>query len=160
MTEEDQAGLNVVKFIRKELKNGRVRIVLRTGQPGLAPEDKIIVDYDINDYKSKSKSELTAAKRFTTLICSLRSFSLITIESNRQEIARLYGDVQEKNKILQKQVNTFGKFVPRQFLECQEIEKFKDIQPEQAKSIRLSTIFSDIRNFTKEAFCIFEGGFI
>ena len=38
--ETDDAGLLVVKFIRETLKNHLVRIVLRTGQPGQAPEEK------------------------------------------------------------------------------------------------------------------------
>ena len=36
--ESDTAGLGLVEFIRKELKNETVRIILRTGQPGQAPE--------------------------------------------------------------------------------------------------------------------------
>ena len=36
--ETDNAGLDLVNFIRNELKNETVRIILRTGQPGQAPE--------------------------------------------------------------------------------------------------------------------------
>ena len=49
--ETDDAGLEVAKYVREDLKNTITRIVLRTGQPGLAPEEKVIVEYDINDYK-------------------------------------------------------------------------------------------------------------
>jgi signal transduction histidine kinase/CheY-like chemotaxis protein len=70
--ESDTAGLGLVEFIRKELKNETVRIILRTGQPGQAPERRIIVDYDINDYKAKT--ELTADKLFTALTAALRSY--------------------------------------------------------------------------------------
>jgi signal transduction histidine kinase len=70
--ETDDAGLDLVDFIRNTLKNEAVRIILRTGQPGQAPERRIIVDYDINDYKSKT--ELTADKLFTTLTAALRSY--------------------------------------------------------------------------------------
>jgi signal transduction histidine kinase/CheY-like chemotaxis protein len=69
--ETDTAGLNLVEFIRKDLKNETVRIILRTGQPGQAPERRVIVDYDINDYKAKT--ELTADKLFTALTAALRS---------------------------------------------------------------------------------------
>ena len=69
--ESDSAGLDLVEFIRKELKNETVRIILRTGQPGQAPERRVIVDYDINDYKAKT--ELTADKLFTSLTAALRS---------------------------------------------------------------------------------------
>ncbi len=70
--ETDSAGLDLVDYIRKDLKNETVRIVLRTGQPGQAPERRVIVDYDINDYKAKT--ELTADKLFTTLTAALRSY--------------------------------------------------------------------------------------
>jgi CheY-like chemotaxis protein len=52
--ETDHAGLDLVGYIRNELKNQFLRIVLRTGQPGQAPELSVIVDYDINDYQVKS----------------------------------------------------------------------------------------------------------
>jgi len=70
--ESEHAGLDLVEFIRKELKNETVRIILRTGQPGQAPERRVIVDYDINDYKAKT--ELTADKLFTSLTAALRSY--------------------------------------------------------------------------------------
>ena len=70
--ESDTAGLELVEFIRKDLKNETVRIILRTGQPGQAPERRVIVDYDINDYKAKT--ELTADKLFTSLTAALRSY--------------------------------------------------------------------------------------
>ena len=70
--ETETAGLDVVDYIRRELKNETVRIVLRTGQPGQAPERQVIIDYDINDYKAKT--ELTADKLFTTLTAALRSY--------------------------------------------------------------------------------------
>jgi signal transduction histidine kinase len=70
--ETDSAGLDLVHFIRSTLKNETVRIILRTGQPGQAPERRIIVDYDINDYKAKT--ELTADKLFTSLTAALRSY--------------------------------------------------------------------------------------
>jgi signal transduction histidine kinase/CheY-like chemotaxis protein len=70
--ETDAAGLQLVEYIRNELKNETVRIILRTGQPGQAPERRVIVDYDINDYKAKT--ELTADKLFTSLTAALRSY--------------------------------------------------------------------------------------
>ena len=70
--ETDAAGLDLVDFIRNELHNETVRIILRTGQPGQAPERRVIVQYDINDYKAKT--ELTADKLFTSLTAALRSY--------------------------------------------------------------------------------------
>ena len=70
--ETDAAGLDLVEYIRNEIKNETVRIILRTGQPGQAPERRVIVEYDINDYKAKT--ELTADKLFTSLTAALRSY--------------------------------------------------------------------------------------
>jgi CheY-like chemotaxis protein len=73
--ESDDAGLEVANFIRNNVHNRYVRIILRTGQPGLAPERKVIVDYDINDYKDKT--DITATKLYTTIISTLRDYSLL-----------------------------------------------------------------------------------
>jgi signal transduction histidine kinase/DNA-binding NarL/FixJ family response regulator len=70
--ETDAAGLDLVEYIRNDIKNETVRIILRTGQPGQAPERRVIVQYDINDYKAKT--ELTADKLFTSLTAALRSY--------------------------------------------------------------------------------------
>ena len=70
--ETEDAGLRLAQRIRNELGNQLVRIVLRTGQPGNAPEEQVIVDFDINDYKGKT--ELTKQKLFTTVISSLRAY--------------------------------------------------------------------------------------
>ena len=86
--ETDDAGLRLVQRIRQELNNHLVRIVLRTGQPGQAPEQRVIVEYDINDYKAKT--ELTTQKLFTTVIASLRTYeSLLTIEMSRQGLGKI-----------------------------------------------------------------------
>jgi phosphoserine phosphatase RsbU/P len=70
--ETDDAGLQVIDKIRNELNNKMVRIILRTGQPGQAPEEQVLIDYDINDYKNKS--ELTSRKLKSSIITSLRSY--------------------------------------------------------------------------------------
>ena len=70
--EIDDAGLMLVDYIRRELKDENVRIILRTGHPGLAPERRVIVDYDINDYKAKT--ELTADKLFISVTAALRAY--------------------------------------------------------------------------------------
>ncbi len=80
--EREDAGLRVVERIRNELGMAAVRIVLRTGQPGYAPELEAISRYDINDYKTKS--ELTRSKLFTTVTSAIRSFEQIRrLEASR-----------------------------------------------------------------------------
>jgi CheY-like chemotaxis protein len=53
--EREDSGLEVARWMRQDLDNQFTRIVLRTGQPGQAPEERVIVDYDINDYKEKTE---------------------------------------------------------------------------------------------------------
>jgi len=86
--EANDTGLKIVKFIRDELGNKFVRIILRTGQPGNAPEEKIITGYDINDYKEKT--ELTSRKLFTVLISSLRAYNdIMIIEANKKGLEKI-----------------------------------------------------------------------
>jgi response regulator RpfG family c-di-GMP phosphodiesterase len=86
--ESDRAGLDLVRTVRENIGNHFVRIVLRTGQPGQAPEQQIIASYDINDYKEKT--ELTAQKLSTTMFAALRSYRDIrTIEANRRGLERV-----------------------------------------------------------------------
>jgi DNA-binding MarR family transcriptional regulator/CheY-like chemotaxis protein len=73
--ETENAGLQVVKYIREELGNQLVRIILRTGQPGRAPENVVAVSYGIDDYKTKT--ELTAQKLFIAVVTALRAFSTL-----------------------------------------------------------------------------------
>ena len=70
--ESDDAGLQLVRYIRDDLSNSTLRVILRTGQPGYAPEIDTIRSYDINDYKAKS--ELTRVRLFTSLTTSIRSY--------------------------------------------------------------------------------------
>ncbi len=73
--EKEDAGLQLVRYIRETLGLSEVRIILRTGQPGYAPEIDAIRDFDINDYKTKS--ELTRIKLFTTVTAAIRSYEQI-----------------------------------------------------------------------------------
>ena len=83
--ESKDAGLDVARFIREEKNNTKLRIVLRTGQPGKAPEKQVILNYDINDYKEKT--ELTDQKLFTTITTALRSYiHLEELEKKNDEI--------------------------------------------------------------------------
>ena len=79
------AGLNVAKFIRRDLKNTMSRIIIRTGQPGEAPERYVIDNYDINDYKEKT--ELTADKLYTTIRTALAQYRhLLDLLNKKDEI--------------------------------------------------------------------------
>jgi len=84
----------LVKTIREVQKNHLVRIILRTGQPGQAPERQIIVAYDINDYKEKT--ELTSQKLFSLMYTSLRGYSnIIAIERHKSGLKKIIDSTAE-----------------------------------------------------------------
>lgn len=81
--EQEDSGLEVARWMRRDLDNQFTRIVLRTGQPGQAPEERVIVDYDINDYKEKT--ELDRTKLFTTTFAALRAYrDIMKVEEARR----------------------------------------------------------------------------
>ncbi|MCU7372197.1 DUF3369 domain-containing protein [Paucibacter sp. O1-1] len=85
--ESEHAGLDLARHIREVQQNHHVRIVLRTGQPGQAPEEHVIKTYDINDYKEKT--ELTKRKLITVFYSALRSYrDIMIIEASRQALRR------------------------------------------------------------------------
>lgn len=97
--ETKDAGLRLVEYIRHTLKNEFVRIILRTGQPGEAPEYDVIRAYDINDYKSKT--ELSNTKLLTSITSSLRSFSdILEVERYRRHLEQI---VRERTAQIQAQ---------------------------------------------------------
>ncbi|MEP4889324.1 MAG: DUF3369 domain-containing protein [Aliiglaciecola sp.] len=106
--ETDHAGLDLVHYVRKELKNHTTRLVLRTGQPGQAPEHEIIEKYDINDYKEKT--ELTSQKLKTLMYTGLRSYRDIdTIERHRKGLRRV---IECTSQVLKPHsINTFASAV-------------------------------------------------
>ena len=86
--ETDDAGLRLVQHIRQELGNPLMRLVIRTGQPGLAPERFVIDHFDIDDYRDKT--ELTVQKLYATVRLSLKSYrDLQTIDLNRRGLSRI-----------------------------------------------------------------------
>jgi diguanylate cyclase (GGDEF)-like protein len=117
--ETEDAGLKLVKVIREELKNHDVRIILRTGQPGQAPEERVIVEFDINDYKAKS--ELTSQKLFTSVISALRAYE--TIMSLNKTHAGLEKILHSSDSLFKIQsMNEFASGILTQlslFLDCQ-----------------------------------------
>jgi len=86
--ETEDAGLKLVEHIRYNLHNHFIRLIIRTGQPGVAPERTVIDNYDIDDYKDKT--ELTAQKLYTAMRSALKSYrDLLIIDSNRRGLQRI-----------------------------------------------------------------------
>lgn len=86
--ETERAGFDLVRHIREVRGDRLVRIILRTGQPGSAPERQVITEYEIDDYREKA--ELTATRLFTAITTALRTYEVLTvIERGRRGLAAI-----------------------------------------------------------------------
>ncbi|CAM2069460.1 Guanylate cyclase domain-containing protein [Sulfidibacter corallicola] len=132
--EREDAGLWLVRHIREDLGNKHMRLVLRTGQPGYAPETQIIQEFDINDYKTKT--ELTAQKLFNTVLVALRSFKDIR-------------ELELTNQKLQRLITAYSRFVPHQFLAFLHKESITQVKLGDQIEREMTVLFSDIRDFTQ-----------
>jgi PAS domain S-box-containing protein len=121
--EKDDAGLEVVNYIRSFLKNEFVQIILRTGQPGKCPETAIILNYEINDYKTKT--ELTKPKLLTVVVTALRTFN--EIKKLDDSKAKLEKVAQEKNQLYQQAKNY------SQVLEARVEERTRELKAKEAR---------------------------
>lgn len=117
--EEKDAGLKLIKLIREKLKNKHVRIVLRTGYPGEAPEREVIDSYSIDDYKVKT--ELTAEKLYSVVLASLRTYEIIHSLSARSELLRYIVD--QKTKELVEYQNKLEDKISERTKELEETNK-------------------------------------
>lgn len=81
--ETEHAGLDACKTIRQQLDNKVVRVLLRTGQPGQAPEKQTIDEYDIDGYLPKA--ELTSSRLYSAVRTAIRAWEqLVALERHRQ----------------------------------------------------------------------------
>ncbi len=136
--ENDDSGLQLVKYIREVMNNPFIRIILRTGQPGLAPLRSVIVDYDINDYKEKG--ELTAQKLFATMVSSLREYQhIMRLEENRRAL--------ELNKIgLEKIIHATNTI-----FELQSLRSFAQgvlLQFESLSGLDVHSLYTQVNGFS------------
>ncbi len=103
--ENDTAGLDLVKTIREDMKNDNIRLILRTGNPGKAPEESVTLAYDINDYRGKT--ELTAQSLRTAVITALRSYQAVAtiknlhkeIDDTQKELIYTLGEIAESRSL-------------------------------------------------------------
>ncbi|MEL6351250.1 MAG: hybrid sensor histidine kinase/response regulator [Cyanobacteria bacterium J06627_28] len=135
--ETHDAGLRVAQYIRQTLENKTVRIVLCTGQPGQVPEESVVLDYDINDYKTKL--ELTQKKLFTTLVSSLRAYrDLLALEQSKTALSQLNTRLKQLNQSLEKRV------AARTQTLTQEVKEREKAQ--EALKLHIHALTHDLRN--------------
>ncbi|MGQ4646803.1 adenylate/guanylate cyclase domain-containing protein [Lyngbya aestuarii] len=132
--ETKDAGLEVIKYIREVLNNQFVRIILRTEESEQAPEKLVILNYDINDYKTKT--ELTTPKLFTIVVTALKTFIALTnIEKSKRELETIAA--------------ASARFVPREFLKFLNRQSIVDAKLGDSVQAEMTILFADIRSFTR-----------
>ncbi|MBF0463343.1 MAG: hypothetical protein HQL87_18430 [Magnetococcales bacterium] len=97
--ETSHAGLDVVKFIREELGNHHLRILLRTGQAGQFPEEKIFEEYDINNFLDKT--DLTSRRLKMAIKVALRTsrdIQELDLARKREAVLRQAADAASQAK--------------------------------------------------------------
>lgn len=74
--ETDDAGLRLVDTIRNVIGNNRVRIILLTGQPGMAPHEDVMKKYDIDEYWIKT--DTSEAQLRSSVTSNIRTWHYLT----------------------------------------------------------------------------------
>lgn len=142
--EDNHAGLDVARRIREELNNPFTRIILRTGQPGQAPENEVISELDINDYKQKT--ELTAQKLFVTVTTALRSFrDLKTIDTNRNRLLQLAMSVAHQIRNRTMSIAGFANIAVRELMAGEDV--VSQLDTIRVEASRLEALVSSVSDF-------------
>lgn len=110
--EDDHSGLNVTEFIRDTLKDSTVRIVLRTGQPGISSEEDCYLNYNISNYVKKTDMNVNTMKaimkheldEYVRLSWYRKEYSQIRsrlkdIEKTIENCVKIHGSCLFKNKL-------------------------------------------------------------
>ncbi|MCA9662676.1 MAG: hypothetical protein KC486_30330 [Myxococcales bacterium] len=131
--ESDDAGLSLVPYIRETLGDRLVRILLRTGQPGRAPERRVVAEHDISDYRTKS--DLTAGKLHTAVISALRTYRhLGELDRLRREAEAISGSL--------------ARFFPSDVLRLLDKPSITELDLGDQLLQKMTVMFADIRGFT------------
>jgi len=84
--ETERAGLDLVRLIRDKLGLNKLQVVLRTGQPGRAPEEQVVRTYEINNYLEKT--QVSNLRLRTMVTAHLRAYrALCDLEESREAMA-------------------------------------------------------------------------
>lgn len=136
--ETSTSGLDLVRFIRDDLRNDMIQIILRTGQPGEAPEEKVVKELRINDYKLKT--DLTRDKLFSVVSLSLRAYDQC------RRLSDLSAKVMEANEALARANSSLEEQVAHRTKEL--VEKSHDLEEALGERRNLLRIMAhDLRNY-------------
>jgi signal transduction histidine kinase len=142
--EEPLAGLDVARYVREEIGNQLIRIILRTGQPGQAPERDVVTDLDINDYRSKT--ELTSERLVISVITAIRSYrDLKTIDESRLGLHHLAMSVAHQIRNRTTTIAGFANIVKRNSDLPEEVVPY--ISTILEESARLEAMVKDVTQY-------------
>lgn len=142
MTTDDE-GLRLVHWLRYERGNHMTRVILRTGQPGVAPEREVMMNFDINDYQPKA--ELSAQRLMTAVVGGIRGWrDLRLIAEQRTGLEEL---LEERTQLLE----AFRRFVPADELEALGHKTPLTAMPGDHVVKSMTLMFLDICSFTPMA---------
>lgn len=103
--ETEHAGLDLVRYVRDQLDNHAIRIVLRTGQPGQAPALQVAERYEIDDYRLKT--ELTFERLQVLVTTALRSYGRARqLEARSQALAEHVSELERFNYVASHDMQT------------------------------------------------------
>ncbi|HMQ54102.1 MAG TPA: ATP-binding protein [Anaerolineae bacterium] len=128
--EEPDSGLKVADYVRNTIGNQLVRIILQTGRSEELSIAQLILDYDINDYKVKTR--FTPQELVITVLTSLKSFDqLITIEQHRTELTQLSATIASRSIELYKTNQLLGQEIAERMQAMAEKEILLAAEREQ-----------------------------
>lgn len=70
--ETENSGLELCDYIRNDLKDHDMNLIIRTGQPGSSVENTVVQQYEIDGYLNKA--ELNKNKLFSTVHCCIKNY--------------------------------------------------------------------------------------
>ena len=139
-----RAGLDVAQFIRSEARNQLVRIILRTGQAGEAPEREVVTELDINDYRQKT--ELTADRLITAVTTAIRSYrDLKIINESRRGFHLLAMSVAHQIRNRTVAIAGFANIIKRKDESSPEVAEYLEKILEE--SSRLESMVQDVTDY-------------
>ncbi len=142
--ETPRAGLEVAEFIRSEARNRFIRIIVRTGEAGEAPESEIVTKLDINDYRHKA--ELTADRLVTAVTTAIRSYrDLHTIEEGRYGLHLLAMSVAHQIRNRTVVIAGYANLLKKKMAETSDVGEL--LETILHESSRLESMVSDVTRY-------------
>jgi len=133
--ESDHAGLDLVREIREGQRNDEIQLILRTGQPGYAPEMKVILEYGINDYRTKT--ELDNVKLLSCLVAGLRNHKNMVGARRAASREAIASELNEAKSLFFAQMSHGLRTPLNSVLGFCQLLELTDLSAEQAEQVKL-----------------------